>query len=104
VVGVQVAPEQVDTVARALEAGAERIEMSTPPRFGEDVVVELSETAEQLIVEKETVLREEIVMRVQAKERVEEIYDTVREPRSRSSGLSRVAAQDPATSPPPSLP
>ena len=77
VVDVEVASEQIDTVALALEAGAERVEMSTPPRFGEQVI-QLSETAEQLVVEKETVLREEIVMRVQATERVQEVHDTVR--------------------------
>jgi hypothetical protein len=77
VVSLDVALEQVDVAARALEAGADRVEMSAPPRIGEQVI-ELSETAEELIVEKQPVLVEEIVMRVQARERVEDVHDTLR--------------------------
>jgi stress response protein YsnF len=76
-VTTQVAPERIDVAARALEAGAERVEIAPPPRLDEHVV-ELSETVEELVIEKEAVLREEIVMRVQAKEHVQHVHDTVR--------------------------
>ena len=77
VVSAQVPPERIDAVAKALEAGAERVEIAPPPRLDEHVV-ELSETAEELVIEKEAVLREEIVMRVQAKDHVQHVHDMVR--------------------------
>jgi hypothetical protein len=76
-VGAAVPTEQIDAAAIALENGAERVEIEPPVRIAEQVV-ELSETAEELIVEKQPVVREEIVMRVQAREHVEHIHDTVR--------------------------
>ncbi len=77
VVSTTVAPERIDAAAIALEAGAERVEIAPPPQLAEHVI-ELSESAEELVVEKQAVLREEIVMRVQAKEHVQHIHDTVR--------------------------
>ncbi|HEX8442539.1 MAG TPA: DUF2382 domain-containing protein [Allosphingosinicella sp.] len=77
VVSTQVAPERIDSAAMALEVGAERVEIAPPQRLAEHVV-ELSETAEELVIEKHAVLREEIVMRVQAKEHVQHIHDTLR--------------------------
>jgi hypothetical protein len=77
VVAVSAPLEQVDAAAIALEAGADRVEIAPPPRIAEHVI-ELSETAEELIVRTEPVLVEEIVMRVQAREHIEEIQDTVR--------------------------
>jgi hypothetical protein len=76
-VSVEVPSEQVDAAAIALEPGAERVEMVAPPRLTEQVV-ELSETAEKLILEKQAMVREEIVMRVQTREQVQDIHDVVR--------------------------
>lgn len=77
VVSLEVQPEQIDAAALALEDGAERVEVSAPARFSGNVV-ELSETAEELVVEKRAVLREEIILRVQATEQVHDIHETVR--------------------------
>jgi hypothetical protein len=77
VVSLDVPTGRVDVAAIALEAGADRVEISPPPRLAEQVV-ELSETAEELVIEKQPVLVEEIVMRVQARERVEDVHETVR--------------------------
>ena len=77
VVAAEVPPDRIDAAAIALEAGAERVEIAPPLQLSEHVV-ELSETAEELVVEKEAVVREEIVMQVQARERVEEIHETLR--------------------------
>ncbi len=77
VVALDAPLERVDAAAIALEAGADRVEIAPPPRIGEHLV-ELTETAEELIVETEAVLVEEIVMRVQAREHVQHIHDTVR--------------------------
>jgi hypothetical protein len=77
VVSAQAAPELIDAAAMALEVGAERVEIAPPPRLDEHVI-ELSETAEELVIKKEAVLREEIVMRVQAKDHVQHVHDTVR--------------------------
>lgn len=76
-VAIEVAPEQIDAAALALEPGAERVEIAAPPRLS-DQVIELSETAEQLVVEKQSVLREEIIMRVQATERTEHVDAVLR--------------------------
>lgn len=77
IVAMEVAADRMDAAAMALEAGAERVEISAPPRLA-DQVIELSEGAEELVVEKQSVVREEIVMRVQASTRVQEVSDTVR--------------------------
>jgi uncharacterized protein (TIGR02271 family) len=77
VVSTEVAPDRIDAAAVALEAGAERVEIAPPPQLAEQVV-EISESAEELIVEKRAVVHEEIVMRVQAREHVHDIHDTVR--------------------------
>ena len=76
-VGLSAPLERVDAAAVALEQDADRVEIAAPPRIAEQVV-ELTETAEQLIVETEPVLVEEIVMRVQAREHVEQIHDSAR--------------------------
>lgn len=76
-VAMDVAADWIDAAALALEAGAERVEIAAPPRLA-DQVIELSESAEELVVEKQPVVREEIVMRVQASTRVEHVRDTVR--------------------------
>jgi stress response protein YsnF len=48
-----------------------------PREIGEQTFI-FRETAEQLVVEKEIVVREEIVMRRTAEEHVEVVHDTVR--------------------------
>ncbi len=77
VVSTEVPAEQIDAAALALETGAERVEIAPPPQLAEQVV-ELSETSEELVVEKQAVVREEIVMRVQARDHIQHIHDTVR--------------------------
>jgi hypothetical protein len=77
VVAVEAPLDRIDAAAAALEAGADRVEMAAPAGFSEQVV-EVSETAERLFIQKESFVREEIVMRVQTRERVEVIEDTVR--------------------------
>jgi hypothetical protein len=76
-VSKDVAPDLIEAAAIALEPDAERVEIAAPPRLSEQAI-ELSETAEELVVEKRAVVREEIVMRVQVKERVEDVIETVR--------------------------
>jgi hypothetical protein len=76
-VSAQVAPERIDAAAIALETGAERVEIAPAPRLAEQVV-EISETAEELVLEKQPVVREEIVMRVRSQAEIVDICDTVR--------------------------
>lgn len=76
-VSVDADPDAIDAAAVALEQGSERVEITAPPRLTEQVV-EVAEIAEQLVVEKQPVLREEIVMRVEAREHVEDVHETVR--------------------------
>ncbi len=68
---------RVEEAAIALEPGADRVEVSAPPQIAEQVI-ELSETAERLVVDTEPVLVEEIVMHVQARERTQDVHDTLR--------------------------
>ena len=77
VVSVEAELDRIDRAATALEASADRVEIAPPPRLAEQVV-EMTETAEELLIEKQPVVVEEIVMRVQAREHVEHVHDTVR--------------------------
>ena len=70
-----VEPDQLELAARIAE-GAEAGE-DAPREIGEQTFI-FRETAEQLVVEKEIVVREEIVMRRTAEEHVEVVHDTVR--------------------------
>jgi hypothetical protein len=76
-VGIEVEREQIDAAALALETGAERVEISPGQQLAEGVL-EFSETAEELTIMKQPVVREEVVMRVEAREIVQEIDETVR--------------------------
>lgn len=71
----EVEPDQLEQAARIVE-GAEAGE-DAPREIGEQTFI-FRETAEQLVVEKEIVVREEIVMRRTAEEHVEVVHDTVR--------------------------
>jgi len=72
----EVEPDQVDRAAGLLESDA-----IPAGESGADIreqIFEFRETAEELVVDKDAVVREEIVLRKEVEERVEDIEGTVR--------------------------